>query len=366
MNQPTLYLCYSINDLAVMEAGISMLSFLMNNPGYEPEEIFFIDYGINSAHKEILNDIAAQYGRRITYLQGRPVTDVIKRQFPNLRSWSGTMAPNAKPFLDQIMPEYVERVLFLDADTLVMASIEELQHLDMRGAALAAVPQNMTSARVRSGSIRLYSGSNFYFNSGVLLIDLAVWRREDCHSMVIDILHKKKQLYTPDQTLLNNAIPARLQYQLPLKYNHLTHHIHPRQERYYLNIGHIHTAEEIEEAIRHPVIMHCTSGDHQARPWHEGCWSYRKEEYLRYKALSPWKDVPLKPDYRKMQQRKDFVHKGNKLMNWLASRQPSYRLSSLYMSLFWAMVRWERKIMKRPPELGEGIESLTPDPSPNE
>lgn len=339
-----------------MEAGISMLSFLMNNPEYEPEEIFFIDYGINSANKEILNGIAAQYGRRITYLQGRPVTDVIKRQFPNLKSWSGTMAPNAKPFLDQIMPEYVERVLFLDADTLVMASIEELQQLDMRGAALAAVPQNMTSARVRSGGIRLYSGSNFYFNSGVLLIDLAVWRREDCHSKVIDILHKKKQLYTPDQTLLNNAIPARLQYQLPLKYNHLTHHIHPRQERYYLNIGHIHTAEEIEETIQHPVIMHCTSGNHQARPWHEGCWSYRKEEYLRYKALSPWKDVPLKPDYWKMEQRKDFVNKGIKLMNWLASRQPSYRLSSLYMRIFWAIVRWERKIMKRPPELGEGIE----------
>ena len=351
-----LYVCYSINDLAVMEAGISMLSFLMNNPGYEPEELFFIDYGINSANKKTLNGIAAQYGRRIIYLQGRPVTDMIKRQFPNMKAWGGTMAPNAKAFLDKILPEYVERVLFLDADTLVMGSIEGLQHLDMRGAALAAVPQNRVSARVRSGEIRLYSGSSFYFNSGVLLIDLAVWRREDCHSMVIDILHKKKQLYTPDQTLLNNAIPARLQYQLPLKYNHLTHHIHPRQERSYLSEDYIHTAEEIEEAIQHPVIMHCTSGDHQARPWHKGCWSYRKEEYLRYKALSPWKDVPLKPDYRKTQQRKGFLNKGIKLMYWMLSRQPSYRLSSLYTKYFWALVRLGRKIVKPPPELGEWIE----------
>ena len=356
MNQSKLYICYSINDLAVMEAGISMLSFLMNNPGYEPEELFFIDYGINPANKEILNGIAASYGRCITYLQGRPVTDVIKRQFPHLKAWSGTMAPNAKPFLDQILPEYVERVLFLDADTLVMGSIAELQHLDMRGAALAAVPQNLVSVRVRSGEIKLYSGSSIYFNSGVLLIDLAVWRREDCHSMVIDILHKKKQLYTPDQTLLNNAIPARLQYQLPLKFNHLTHHIHPRQERYFLSEGHIHTAEEIEEAIQHPIIMHCTGGHHQARPWHKGCWSYRKEEYLRYKALSPWKDVPLKPDYRKTTQRKGFLDKGIKLMYWMLSRQPSYRLTSLYMKIFWAIVRWERKIMKAPPEPGEGIE----------
>lgn len=358
MSLPKLYLCYSINDFAVMEAGISMLSFLMNNPGYEPEELFFIDYGIVGPHKEILNGIAAQYGRRITYLQGRPVTNVIKRQFPHLKSWGGTMAPNAKAFLDKIMPEHVERVLFLDADTLVMGSIEELVRLDMGGAALAAVPQNWVSTIVRNGGIRLYSGSDIYFNSGVLLYDLAVWRREGCDKMVIDILHKKKQFYTPDQTLLNNAIPARLQYQLPLKYNHLTHHIHPRQERPYLNVGHIHTAEEIEEAIRHPVIMHCTGGDHQARPWHKGCWSYRKEEYLRYKALSPWKDTPLMFDYRKKQERKGFVNKGIKFMYWMLSRQPSFALTNLFITIFWSLVEFGRKIKRTPPEPEEGIEDF--------
>ena len=55
-----LYVCYSINDFSVMEAGISMLSFLMNNPGYEPEELFFIDYGIAPAHKDVLNGILAE------------------------------------------------------------------------------------------------------------------------------------------------------------------------------------------------------------------------------------------------------------------------------------------------------------------
>ena len=52
MNQPKLYLCYSINDFFAREAGISMLSFLENNPGYEPEEVFFIDYGIHPANKQ--------------------------------------------------------------------------------------------------------------------------------------------------------------------------------------------------------------------------------------------------------------------------------------------------------------------------
>ena len=351
-----LYVCYSINDFAVMEAGISMLSLLMNNPGYEPEELFFIDYGIVAPHKEVLNGIAGRYCKRITYLQGRPVTNEIKSRFPNLKSWNGTMAPNAKAFLDKILPEYVERVLFLDADTLVMGSIEELQHLDMGGTALGAVPQNGITARLRNGEFRLYSGSNFYFNSGVLLFDLGVWRREDCYNMVIDTLKKKKHLYSPDQTLLNNAVPARLLYQLPLKYNHLTHYVHPRQERRFLLKGNVHTPEEIEEAINHPVIMHCTGGDQQARPWHEGCRSYRKDEYLRYKALSPWKDVPLRYDYRKVMKRKGFVNKGVRLMYRMLSCQPSFTITELYLKVFRWSARLGRGILKTPAEPGEGIE----------
>ena len=352
-----LYVCYSINDFAVMEAGISMLSLLMNNPGYEPEELFFIDYGILAPHKEILNGIAGSYGKRITYLQGKPVTSEVKSRFPNLRSWGGTMAPNAKAFLDKILPPYVEQVLFLDADTLVMGSIEELQNLDMGGAALGVVPQNTVTAQIRNGEFSLYSGNDFYFNSGVLLFNLSAWRREDCYGMVIDILQKKKNLYSPDQTLLNNAIPARLLYQLPLKYNHLTHYVHPRQERRYLLKGNTHTPEEVEDAICHPAIMHCTGGDHQARPWHKGCRSYRKDEYLRYKALSPWKDVPLRYDYRKVMKRKGYLDKGIRLMYWMQSCQPSFTLSELYMKCFWGSVRLGRRVLRTPPEPGEGIEN---------
>lgn len=339
-----------------MEAGISMLSFLMNNPGYEPEELFIIDYGIVTTHKETLNGIAARYGKRITYLQGRPVTSEIKRRFPNLMAWAGTMAPNAKAFMDKILPEYVHRVLFLDADTLVMGSIEELQNLDMGGAALGVVPENGFTVQLRSGDYQLYSGSNIYFNSGVLLYDLDVWRKEDCYSMVIDILQKKKHLKAPDQTLLNNAVPARLQYQLPLKFNHLTHYFHPRQERRYLRWGNVHTPEEIEDAICRPVIMHCTGGDHQARPWHKGCCSYRKDEYLRYKDLSPWKNMPLLFDYRDTIKRKGYVGKGIRLYYWMVSCQPSFIITWLYMKAFWGSVKLGRRIVRRPLKSDEGIE----------
>ncbi|MBO4802358.1 MAG: glycosyltransferase family 8 protein [Bacteroidaceae bacterium] len=349
-----LYLCYSINDLSAMPAGISLMSFLENNPDYEPEEVFFLDYGIRPANKQKLDSIATHYGRRITYLKATPVTNDIKQRFPHLGTWRYTMAPNAKPFMDQIVPEYVERLLFIDADTLVTGSVSDLMHLDMEGAALAAVPQCWESYLMRQGVMKLYSGSDMYFNSGVLLYDLNTWRREDCHQMVIDTLQKKKQFYSPDQTLLNNAIPGRLQKQLPLKYNNLTHWLHPRQELKYLRTGNIHNEEEIQEAIDHPVIIHYTGGDHHARPWHKGCRSRRQKAYQLYWARSPWKDVPPFPPecFGRPILSGIFI----RLHFWLMSKQPYSALSEAALSLCRFFEKLEAKWYKAPPPMKEGIE----------
>lgn len=284
MGQPKLYLCYSINDFFAREAGISLTGFFENNPDYEPEEVFVLDYGILPANKQRLNEVANRYGRRITYLDARPVTSAVKREFPHLKGWRGTMAPNAKAFVDQIFPDYVERLLFIDADTLVAGSVMELQRMDMGGAALGVVPGKRDPNCIA-------------FNSGVLLFNLPVWRREGCHQMIIRSLQKKIYLELPDQDLLNHAIPPRLLKPLSPKYNYYTHTSHPRLERTMMRRWNVYTEEEIEEAIRHPAIIHYLAGWYMARPWHEGCRSRRAADYYRYKALSPWKDMPLLGSY---------------------------------------------------------------------
>ena len=278
-----LYICYSINDFFAREAGISLIGMLENNPGYAPEEIFILDYGIHPFNKGRLEQIASGYGKRITFLTARPVTSGIKQRFPHLKSWRGSMAPNAKAFVEQIVPDYVNRLLFIDADTVVAGSLDGLQDLDMGGSALGVVPMNQPSYRFKK----------IYFNSGVLLYNLPIWRREGCPEMILGELERKSDLTLPDQMLLNNAIPQRLIKPLPLKYNYLSHYYHPEQERGWLRIGGLYTVEEIEEAIRQPAIIHYLGGWALARPWYEHCRSSKSAEYLHYKALSPWKDSPL-------------------------------------------------------------------------
>ena len=101
--------------------------------------------------------------------------------------------------------------------------------------------------------------------------------------------------------------------------------------------------------------MHFTGGDHNARPWHEGCWSYRKEEYLRYKALSPWKDVPLLP--REKPFRQGLSGKGMRLYFWMISKQPSTRLSNAVGYLIRLLLRIDRRMNWALPRMAEGIET---------
>lgn len=304
-----LYICYSINDVFAREAGISLIGFLENNPDYEPEEIFFLDYGINPFNKERLNGIAARYGRHISFLNARPVTTKVKQDFPVLKGWRGTMAPNAKAFVDKIFPDYVERLLFIDADTVVAGSLSWLKHLDMEGKALAVVPENRSCESIRRGKLKLENGSRYYFNSGVLLFNLPVWRSEKCHDMIIDTLKKDIDLEWPDQALLNNALPDRLLQRMPPKFNYMSHNYHPLQERGWLRIGHFYTEGEIDEAIRHPAIIHYLGGWGQARPWYQHCNSRKSDEYFRYKALSPWRDTPLFRPYETIRPPRNFEEK---------------------------------------------------------
>ena len=353
-----MYICYSINDFFVREAGISLVGFFENNPDYGPEEVFFLDYGVHPINKEKIGGIAERYGKRVTWLNAKAVTDPVKREFPNLHAWRGSMAPNAKAFVDEIFPPYVERLLFIDADAVVAGSVRELSEMDMGGAVLGAIPLNWVSQDIKKGRFKLYSGNQVYFNSGVLLYDLNNWRKENCHQMIIDTLHKKMRLKWPDQTLLNNAIPQRLIKALPVKYNYVTHYIHPRQERAWMRVGHDYTDAEIEEAIQHPVIVHYVGGWPCARPWYEGNVSHRQEEYFRYKALSPWKDSPLFGPYKDPAPPTTLMDKWYRWQMKQIVNQPSFAFSKAMSYLYYSFGGVVNKISRHTDDTpSEGIEA---------
>jgi lipopolysaccharide biosynthesis glycosyltransferase len=97
--------------------------------------------------------------------------------------------------LPQLLPD-VGRVLFLDADLLVLADVEALWRHDLAGRALAAatdpaIPQCRSPRGVKQWRARGIPPHTPYFNAGVMLIDLDTWRLRQIAPQALAYLHEE-------------------------------------------------------------------------------------------------------------------------------------------------------------------------------
>ena len=81
----------------------------------------------------------------------------------------------------RILPESVEKVLYLDPDILILNPISQLLNLPLEGNLFAAANHTGLGQQISApvNRVRLHSNdSSTYFNSGVLVMDLEAQRRE--------------------------------------------------------------------------------------------------------------------------------------------------------------------------------------------
>ncbi|MEM1211384.1 MAG: glycosyltransferase family 8 protein [Planctomycetota bacterium] len=131
-------------------------------------------------------------------------------------------------YLRFLLPELladVERVVYLDADTLVQADLSELYDYPLDGCCLAAVPDAASADEGHFSRLReclpgepLALGPRM-FNAGVLLIDLSAWRAEAWGPQMLERLVRwGAGLAYTDQDALN-AFMGSVCRLLPLHYN---------------------------------------------------------------------------------------------------------------------------------------------------
>jgi lipopolysaccharide biosynthesis glycosyltransferase len=185
--------------------------------------------------------------------------------------WYRTMLPERLPELD--------RILYLDADTLVVDDLRPLWNEDMRGCVLAAVT-NVTPRMHRSWPAKLgIADPQCYFNSGVMLMDLARLRADDAASRLIGY-GRGRDLMWWDQDALNVIYGGQ---RLPLhpRWNCMnTLFLLPEARETFGPIA-------VAEACRDPAIVHF-EGPGATKPWHYLCKHPYRGDYLRHRAASPW------------------------------------------------------------------------------
>ncbi|MCU1308778.1 MAG: glycosyl transferase family 8 [Acidobacteriaceae bacterium] len=115
----------------------------------------------------------------------------------------------ARLLIPHLFPNTDSRVLYLDTDMLVLDDLEPLWNIDLEGAAFGAVIDRDSLAQSKRVGLDAYAKLNpiphrcDYFNAGLLLIDLARWRREQISERAMQYLVEHPHTPFADQDALN-------------------------------------------------------------------------------------------------------------------------------------------------------------------
>ena len=188
--------------------------------------------------------------------------------------------------LPDLLPE-LDRVLYLDADTLVLAPITPLWQTSLDGAPVAAVANVVEPAQhAHVAAIGIADAAQF-FNSGVLLMNLDLMRQEDTFKRLASFADAhREQLLWPDQDSLNGVFAGRWL------------HLHPRWNAqnslwFWRDWAEsVFGAEQVREATSEPAILHF-EGPSMRKPWHYLCEHPRRDDYRRILAQTPWRKTGL-------------------------------------------------------------------------
>lgn len=123
-------------------------------------------------------------------------------------------------FAARYLPQQLERILYLDPDLVVLHSLRSLYQIDFDSKLFAAAShiESRTFRELNRRRLHLSEHAK-YLNSGVMMMNLALLRKESPQTIIDYIQSHKATLLLPDQDVLNALYADRTVPLDPLVYN---------------------------------------------------------------------------------------------------------------------------------------------------
>lgn len=125
--------------------------------------------------------------------------------------------------MHRFLPDDLDRVVYIDGDTLVETDVAPLANVPLHGSVLGAVLDigRILIGRREEAQQRLGLGPDGdYFNAGVLLIDWPKWKAEEIGERCIDALLKSPERFTQNDQCALNMVCSGSWTQLPARWNY--------------------------------------------------------------------------------------------------------------------------------------------------
>lgn len=265
------HICYTGDEGYTMQIATSLISVLENNP--KTEITFYIlgdTYSTKTKNK--FEQISESYGRDIHIIDitdlMRKLEDTVFYQEPDIGKNGLITFMYARLFVDSALPEKVDKVLYMDADTIILGSITELYETELDPACTVGAIRDIwpVNHNAKIGFLK----SDLYFMSGFLLIDLKKWREDKVEEMILSHMHTTKNKYfMHDEDIINICLKGKIDT-LPLKWGmiYIIRTYKPDQILWFSGKTEktFYTKEEIVDSQANVALIHY-AGDYYGRPW---------------------------------------------------------------------------------------------------
>lgn len=269
----TISVFMAADDLFAMPLAVTAYSLLTHLTGRPSVTLYVADGGIREENKRRIQRVTLGTDQQVDLRWVVPDRSV-------LTDLPTTEAINEVAYYRLLMPDMVDRsclkILYLDTDLLVRHDVSPLWSTDLRHHPLAAVRDyggpctRSTYQLARTYRTLGLTGEEPCFNSGVLLVNLDIWRRTGVAQRAFDYLERfRERVHLLDQEALN-AVMAGNWVQL--------------DDRWNCQLGALHNIEHWEDS-EHKKRM-----QQRARSLTENAYIYH---FIG--ALKPWTVGRFKP-----------------------------------------------------------------------
>jgi len=248
-------ICLSFDNKFAIPAKVLISSILLNSNCDDRFSFFILDDGLK---KDIKVDIERLKSFKQFNIRFINVDKSVFKNYYLPEKGHFALVNYYRIKIPSLIPE-VNKILYIDCDTIVKKSLRPLYEIDISNFYLAAA-KSVTSYKNnrRLGLSKLGP----YYNSGVILINSCKWKENTIESKLIEYIETSpiEKLRNLEQDAINSVLRNGI-YRLPSNWN-----VEIRTDINYPNY--------YKKYLENPYILHYVSND---KPWHSNTKQDTKE-----------------------------------------------------------------------------------------
>ena len=257
MSNNRINICLACDDNYSKHAGVVIASILANAVIDDELSIYILDGGISEVRKSEILSLKSIKDCEIVFI---PFDEKLIDDYKKIKTLKHiSYVTYYRLKLPSLLP-YIDRIIYLDCDMVVLTSLQELYQTDMCGKYIAGCKD--------IGTKKKFTKLKNYINAGMLLFDLAKMRELDIEKSFLEYANSNiENLKYSDQDIINYASKDGICI-LDDKWN--------VQSSNFVNRS---------SYMKNPSVVHFIA---KKKPWHWASFSYHRDLYFKYLQLTPW------------------------------------------------------------------------------